>query len=305
MPPWWAEKTSFRSILHYNPHAANNQLKYISLVLFHRFTQRCIKLRHFGNARLSEACIESRQFIGWWRGCHPRRSCIVSLYWRTHHLLLRFLRLHEAPILTLLLHPDFESFSLDFLRLHFGDGSSWNLFSSRGSAMEYRRCQPPCSRFIASDDPHSKCVKCMGFLHAREAVCGISKCKFSGWIRAWIFISGTWPLQLSSGSPILQLVRQAWPSTLWPSSKPTRQMSSRRWMRVAVWLLRQSKSSVNIKRQRKNVEDGIRVASAPTANELAWFYTGFRQSARPGAFPKCLSITQRWVNLFREQGLRE
>ncbi|KAF4110552.1 hypothetical protein G5714_007583 [Onychostoma macrolepis] len=44
--------------------------------------------------------------------------------------------------------------------------------------MEYRRCQPPCSRFIASDDPHSKCVKCMGFSHAREAVYGITKCKF-------------------------------------------------------------------------------------------------------------------------------
>ncbi len=82
----------------------------------------------------------------------------------------------------------------------------------------------------------------------------------------------------------------SWPSTLWPSSKPTRQMSSRRWMRVAVWLLRQSKSSVNIKRQCKNVEDGICVASAPTANELAWFYTGFRQSARPGAFPNVLAL---------------
>ncbi len=44
--------------------------------------------------------------------------------------------------------------------------------------MEYRRCQPPCARFIASDDPHSKCVKCLGFSHARESVYGISKCKF-------------------------------------------------------------------------------------------------------------------------------
>ncbi len=44
--------------------------------------------------------------------------------------------------------------------------------------MEYRRCQPPCARFIASDDPHSKCVKCLGFSHAREAVCGISKSEF-------------------------------------------------------------------------------------------------------------------------------
>ncbi len=34
--------------------------------------------------------------------------------------------------------------------------------------MEYHRCQPPCSRFIASDEPHSKCVKCMDFSHAHE-----------------------------------------------------------------------------------------------------------------------------------------
>ncbi len=44
--------------------------------------------------------------------------------------------------------------------------------------MEYRRCQPPCARFIACDDPHSKCIKCLGFSHAREAVYGISKCTF-------------------------------------------------------------------------------------------------------------------------------
>ncbi len=37
---------------------------------------------------------------------------------------------------------------------------------------------PPSARFIASDDPHSKYVKCMGFLHAREVVYGVSKCTF-------------------------------------------------------------------------------------------------------------------------------
>ncbi len=43
--------------------------------------------------------------------------------------------------------------------------------------MEFRRCQPPCARFIAREDPHSKCIKCLGFSHAREAVYGTSKCK--------------------------------------------------------------------------------------------------------------------------------
>ncbi len=36
--------------------------------------------------------------------------------------------------------------------------------------MEFRRCQPPCARFIAPEDPHSKCIKCLGFSHARDAV---------------------------------------------------------------------------------------------------------------------------------------
>ncbi len=44
--------------------------------------------------------------------------------------------------------------------------------------MEYRRCQLPCARFIASDDLHSKYVKSMGFSHARETIYGASKCKF-------------------------------------------------------------------------------------------------------------------------------
>ncbi len=43
--------------------------------------------------------------------------------------------------------------------------------------MEFRRCQPPCARFIAREDPHSKCIKCLGFSHAREAVYGTSICK--------------------------------------------------------------------------------------------------------------------------------
>ncbi len=43
--------------------------------------------------------------------------------------------------------------------------------------MEFRRCQPPCARFMAREDPHSKCIKCLGFSHAREAVYGTSNCK--------------------------------------------------------------------------------------------------------------------------------
>ncbi len=42
------------------------------------------------------------QLVGWWHGCSPWRSYVASLYWRTRHLLLRFLCLHEAAILALL-----------------------------------------------------------------------------------------------------------------------------------------------------------------------------------------------------------
>ncbi len=110
-------------------------------------------------------------------------SRCMMYWWTRRHLLLRFLCLHEAAILALLVAVLLTRFRSIFpwipLHLHFSDCSSGTLFSSRWSAMEYRRCQPPCTRFIASDDPHSKCVKCMGFSHAREAVYGVSKCKFS------------------------------------------------------------------------------------------------------------------------------
>ncbi len=36
---------------------------------------------------------------------------------------------------------------------------------------------PPCTCFIAREDPHGKCILCLGFSHAREAVYGTSNCK--------------------------------------------------------------------------------------------------------------------------------
>ncbi len=111
-------------------------------------------------------------------------SCRI-LYWRTCHLLLRFLCLHEAAILALLVAILLTWFRSNFLglplHLHFGDCSSGTLFSSRWSAMDYCRCQPPCARFI--DDLHSKCVKCRGLSHALEVVYGVSKCNFCENIR--------------------------------------------------------------------------------------------------------------------------
>ncbi len=101
------------------------------------------------------------------------RNDVVRSYWRTRHPLLRFLCLHEAVTLPFVVAiSDPTTFAI--IHLHFGDCLSGTLFSSRWSAMEFRRCQPPCARFIAREDPHSKCL---GFSHAREAVYGTSKCK--------------------------------------------------------------------------------------------------------------------------------
>ncbi len=46
------------------------------------------------------------------------------------------------------------------------------------------------------------------------------------------------PLPPLSGSPTSRPVRQVWPSTRWPSFRPTRRTSLRRWMRGLVWCQR-------------------------------------------------------------------
>ncbi len=68
---------------------------------------------------------------------------------------------HCSPSVFLAQYSD--CFSLSFLHLHFRDCVNGTLFSLWWSVLEFRYCQPPCSRFIACDDPHSKCVKCLVF----------------------------------------------------------------------------------------------------------------------------------------------
>ncbi len=108
---------------------------------------------------------------------HLWRNDVVRSYWRTRHPLLRFLCLHEAVTLPFVVAISDPTYLFAIINLHFGDCLSGTLFSSRWSAMEFRRCQPPCARFIAREDPQSKCIKCLGFSHARDAVYGTSKCK--------------------------------------------------------------------------------------------------------------------------------
>ncbi len=150
-------------------------------VLFHRFTYAvCFTL---WERLLRDRCLKPYRItpIHWLMARrHPWRTHVVSLYRRTRHLLLRFLCLHEAvilPFVVAIFWPKYH-ISRDLSICTSATAYSGNLFSLRWSAMEYRRCQPPCARFITRDDPNSKCIKCLGFSHACEVVSGISKCKF-------------------------------------------------------------------------------------------------------------------------------
>ncbi len=99
-------------------------------------------------------------------------SCRI-LYWRLRHLLLRFFCLHEAAILALLvaiLLTQFRSIFLGFLSICTSATAVAELCSPHGEV--------PWNIFAASRRALAiKCVKCMGFLHVREAVYGVSKCE--------------------------------------------------------------------------------------------------------------------------------
>ncbi len=158
-------------------------------VLFHMFTQRCVKLRRFGLPLRVPIAWNSYRItpIHWLMARMPsstfsRRFLILANAPSAPQISLPSRSGHISPSVAIFL-ARFRLFSQDFLCLHFGDCRNRTLFSLQWSAMDYRHCQSPCSSFIASDDPHSKCVKCIGFLNALEAVSGISKCKFCS--RRW------------------------------------------------------------------------------------------------------------------------
>ncbi len=44
--------------------------------------------------------------------------------------------------------------------------------------MDFGQCQPACSRLIASEDQHTVSASCVGLAHARDAIFGISNCKY-------------------------------------------------------------------------------------------------------------------------------
>ncbi len=78
-----------------------------------------------------------------------------------------------------------------------------------------------------------------------------------------------------------------------------RKTSNRRASMAASWRQRNLRSRWRVRQYKLTTWVCQGRLSAPSANELAWFYTGFRQSGTPGAFPKREKLTQRWVNLWQ------
>ncbi len=94
--------------------------------------------------------------------------------------------------------------------------------------MEYHRYQPPCSHFFASGDPHSKCVKCMGFFHARERL-------FSAFQNAY-FAKASISKPSALGLRFLKRSNLFFPTALWRPLRPSvnprpgaQIWNSRRW----------------------------------------------------------------------------
>ncbi len=115
---------------------------------------------------MSEAPIESRQFIGWWRDAVS--DAITSSAYTGERAIhssdfFAFTKRSHCPSLLRFSGPKILYFGRDSSICTSATAYSGTLFSLRWSAMDYRRCQPPCERFIARDHPHSKCVKCFDF----------------------------------------------------------------------------------------------------------------------------------------------
>ncbi len=91
------------------------------------------------------------------------------------------------------------------------------------------------SRFIARDDPHSKCIKCLGFSHARDAVYGTSKCKICEdfrliTLRSWLEDcereSSIFPSRASSTSPAPCEIAASREATTWGLDVELEEMES-------------------------------------------------------------------------------
>ncbi len=146
---------------------------------------------------------------------------------------------------------------------------------------------------------------CLNQPYAVWFVSGPDRAAFLAW-RVWYIVPKAWKAHAGLSKPMTENVsgysrnpcslNSEWdaafaaklltlPTGIFSAKKSEEQMACSRY-KVTTW-----------------VRQGA--AFAPSANELPWFYTGFRQSARPGAFPKAWKAHAASRSLFREQGLRE
>ncbi len=105
------------------------------------------------------------------------------------------------------------------------------------------------ARFRSIYDPHSKCVKCMGFSHAREAVYGMSKCKFSENICLKIPVVPRRPLRPSVNSrPGVRM----WSSRRWRVSRRALPFLSLSHLSTCVQVLRLNSHTITYILARSN-----------------------------------------------------
>ncbi len=99
-------------------------------------------------------------------------SYVIDIDLRSRHLTPQIFLSKKRSLLAVFL----AHFLVDVLvwdSFHFSDRICGIVILLAVSGMDFSRCQPPCSRLIAS-----KCVRCVGLAHARDAIFGISNCKY-------------------------------------------------------------------------------------------------------------------------------
>ncbi len=118
--------------------------------------------------------------------------------------------------------------------------------------------------------------------------------------RTWLAVTEIHALHREENIvPLSQLPKCKWRSLakkFWILGQNKR---NRRADMATSWKQRNLRSRWRVRQYKDADVRTPKTASAPSAHEFARFYTGFRQSAHPEAFSKCVSFTQRRVNLWK------
>ncbi len=167
---------------------------------------------------MSETPIESRQLIGWWRDAvsDAITSSAYTGECAIHSDFSAFTKRSHCPSLLRFSGPNWLSV---IIHLHFGDCLSGVFF------LLAVKCHGVSPLSIAREDPHSKCIKCLGFSHARDAVYGTSKCKICEDIHLITLRSRLVRRNLQ----FFPVAPQAPPQPLVKPRPGVRMLSSRRW----------------------------------------------------------------------------